>query len=48
MSKLDIVNEKHKGERKKFPRRHVILKDINDLWQADFIDMQSHSKKIPI
>lgn len=44
MSKADIVNEIHKNARIHFPRRNVILKDIDDLWQADLIDMQSLSK----
>lgn len=44
MSKLDVVNEIHKNVRINYPRRHVILKDIDDLWQADLIDMQAMSK----
>lgn len=45
MSKADVVNEIHKNARLNFPRRHVIMKDIDDLWQADLIDMQSISKE---
>lgn len=45
MSKDLIVNEIHKYARKNFLRRNVILKDIDDLWQADLIDMQSFSKE---
>lgn len=44
MSKANIVNEIHKNARVHFPRRNVILKDIDDLWQADLIDMQATSK----
>lgn len=44
MSKRDVINEIHKNVRKKFPRRNVLLKDIDDLWQADLIDMQKISK----
>jgi len=44
MSKQQIVNEIHKAARKKFLRRSVILKGIDDLWQADLIDMQSLRK----
>lgn len=44
MSKLDVVNEIHKDVRIHFPRRNVILRDIDDLWQADLIDMQAFSK----
>lgn len=45
MSKIDIVNEIHKNVRLNFPRRHVIMKDIDDLWQADLIDMQNIHKQ---
>lgn len=45
MSKETIVNEIHKNARKNFKRRRVMLKDIDDLWQADLIDMQAHSKE---
>lgn len=41
--KRQIVNEIHKNAMKNFPRRHVIQKDIDDLWQADLIDMQNIS-----
>lgn len=41
MSKKDIVNEIHRSARKNFLRRQMILKDIDDLWQADLIDMQN-------
>lgn len=42
--KQDIINEIHRNARKNFPRRKVILKDIDDLWQADLVDMQKFSK----
>lgn len=42
MMKHQIVKELHKPARKNFIRRSVILKDIDDLWQADLIDMQSY------
>lgn len=44
MSKADVVNEIHKNARVNFPRRSVLLRDIDDLWQADLIDMQVLSK----
>lgn len=44
MSKADVVNEICKIARVNFPRRSVLLKDIDDLWQADLIDMQAMSK----
>ena len=39
-----IPNELHRPARKIFPRRSVITRFIDDLWQADLMDMQSHSK----
>lgn len=44
MNKQQIVNEIHKAARKNFVRRSVILKGIDDLWQADLIDMQAFAK----
>lgn len=44
MSKESVVNEIHKNARKNFIRRRVVMKDIDDLWQADLIDMQAHSR----
>lgn len=46
MSALEnIAIELHQSARKTFPRREVITRFKDDLWQADLIDMQSHSKK---
>lgn len=44
MSKQIIINEIHRQARKNFKRCHVILKGIDDLWQADLIDMQMFKK----
>lgn len=44
MSKANVVNEIHKNMRVNFLRRRVKMKDIDDLWQADLIDMQAVSK----
>lgn len=44
MSKQQIIDEIHKAARKNFLRRPVILKRIDDLWQADLIDMQNLKK----
>lgn len=44
MSKLQVVNEIHKTARKNFIRRSVVLKGIDDLWQADLIDFQNLRK----
>lgn len=42
--KRGIVEELHKQARKRFPRRHVYVKGIDDSWQIDLVDMQKHSK----
>ncbi|KAE9522514.1 hypothetical protein AGLY_017107 [Aphis glycines] len=40
-----IANELHRPARKIFPRRSVVTRFIDDLWQADLMDMQSHSRQ---
>lgn len=42
--KKDIVNELHKSTRRKFPRRSVILFGINDLCQADLVEMIPYAR----
>lgn len=44
MSKQNVVDEIHKGARRNFPRRSVIIKGIDDLWQSDLIDIQKYQK----
>ena len=39
MSRQQVVNELHKQARKNFVRRRVIIKGIDDLWQADIVEM---------
>lgn len=39
MSRKQIVEELHKNARKNFPRRRVIMRGINDLLQADLVEM---------
>lgn len=39
-----IIDELHKSPRKNFPRRYVNVKGINDLWQADLVEMQPYAK----
>ena len=39
-----IVKELHKPVRKTFTRRKVVVKGINEYWQADLIDMQKYSR----
>jgi len=43
MSKAQIVNELHKQARRNFKRRVVIIKGIDDLWQADLVEMGTYS-----
>lgn len=43
MEKRAIVNELHSQARKKFLRRRVIMKGIDDLWQADLVEMGNYS-----
>lgn len=42
--KEGIVNELHRPARKNYARRRVIIKGIDDLWQADLLDLQPHAK----
>lgn len=35
----NIANELHRPARRTFPRRKVITRFKDDLWQADLIDM---------
>lgn len=39
MSKRQLVEELHKPARRNFKRRRVIIKGIDDLWQADLVEM---------
>lgn len=42
--KEDVVNELHKPARKHFKRRRVIVKGLNDLFQADLVEMIPYAK----
>lgn len=42
--KKDIVEELHRAARKNFKRRRVILKGLNDLFQADLVEMIPYAK----
>lgn len=44
MAKQQIVNEIHKAAQRNFLRRPVIQKKVDDLWQADLMDMQNLRK----
>ena len=39
-----LANELHKQRRVHFPRRPVVVHDIDDIWSADLVDMQAFSK----
>ena len=41
----NIANELHRSARRIFPRRRVVTRFKDDLWQADLIDMQQHFRK---
>lgn len=43
MEKRAIVSELHAQARKNFVRRRVIMKGIDDLWQADLVEMGNYS-----
>ena len=43
--KREVINELHKPARKNFRRRRVIVKGLNDLWQADLVDMTKFSRE---
>lgn len=40
-----IAEELHKPARRKYPRRHVTLKGMQDLYQADLVEMQPYSRQ---
>lgn len=42
--KADVVNELHKPARRVFKRRHVSIKGLKDLYQADLIELQPYAK----
>lgn len=43
-AKAVIADELHKPARRNYIRRQVTLKGLNDLYQADLVEMQPHSK----
>lgn len=43
MEKRAIIDELHSQARKNFKRRRVIMKGIDDLWQADLVEMGNYS-----
>lgn len=42
--KNQIITELHKPARRNFPRRSTVVKGINDLYQADLVEVRPHSR----
>jgi len=42
--KRQLVEELHAPARRDFPRRRIIVRGYDDLWQADVVDMRSYSR----
>ena len=40
----DLADELHKPLRTKFQKRFVFVRDVDDIWAADLVDMQTHSR----
>lgn len=40
-----VVNELHRPVRRKYPRRRVIQKGLDDLWQVDLVEMVSYARQ---
>lgn len=43
--KWDVVKELHAPARRNFPRRRVDIRDIDETWQADLVDMSVYAKE---
>ena len=41
----NMANELHKPVRKKFPKRFVFVRKVDDVWGADLVDLRKISKK---
>jgi len=41
LEKWRLMAELHALTRKKFPRRHIIIYEYDDLWQADVFEMHT-------
>ncbi|XP_024894190.1 uncharacterized protein LOC112468984 [Temnothorax curvispinosus] len=44
IEKQRLVEELHAPARRNFPRRHVIVRGYDDLWQADIVEMRPYSR----
>lgn len=45
MSKKQVVEEIHRAARKHFPRRHYIMRGLNDTFQVDLVEMIPYSSQ---
>lgn len=45
MSKRNVVQELHKPARRHFIRRRVVIKGLDDLWQADLVEMIPYNRE---
>lgn len=43
MGKQEVIDELHRSARRNFRRRRVIIKGLDDLWQADLVEMGVYS-----
>lgn len=41
----DVVNELHAPARRNYKRRHYDIRDIDETWSADLVDMQAYTDK---
>jgi len=40
-----VVQELHKPARRRYPRRNFEMRDIDETWQADLVEMQPYSRE---
>lgn len=41
---MDVVTELHRPARRNYPRRRVNIRDLDETWQADLVDMSAYAK----
>lgn len=44
MEKAAIAEELHRPARKNYPRRHVVMRGLDETWQADLVDMTAYTQ----
>lgn len=44
-AKRQLINELHRSVRKNFKRRKVIMRGIDETWQADLVDMSTYARQ---